>query len=73
MAMDAVVTVDTSVAHLAGALGVKTLLLLPYVSDWRWFSDTKTTPWYDSIKIFKQINSISWEEAINDIIAELEK
>ena len=73
MAMDVVVTVDTSVAHLAGALGVKTLLLLPYASDWRWFSDNKTTPWYDSIKIFKQINSISWEEPINDIIAELEK
>ena len=52
--MDLVVTVDTSVAHLAGAMGVKTYLMLPYVSDWRWFKDTKITPWYNSIEIFKQ-------------------
>lgn len=68
LAMDVVVTVDTSVAHLAGALGVKTYLLLPYVTDWRWFDDNKTTPWYDSVEIFKQTDSISWEEPIRDVI-----
>lgn len=67
-AMDVVVTVDTSVAHLAGALGVRTLLMLPYTTDWRWFNDTKTTPWYKSVEIFKQTDSISWEKPINDII-----
>lgn len=67
-AMDAVISVDTSVAHLAGALGVKTYLLLPYATDWRWFSDTKTTPWYKSVEIFKQTDPISWEEPINNII-----
>ena len=67
-AMDVVVTVDTSVAHLAGALGVKTFLLLPYASDWRWFEDTKTTPWYKSVRIFKQTDHISWEEPINNVI-----
>ena len=67
MAMDVLVTVDTSVAHLAGALGVKTYLLLPYVADWRWFGDTKTTPWYRSVEIFKQTDHISWEEQINAI------
>ncbi len=71
MAMDVVVTVDTSVAHLAGALGVKTYLLLPYAADWRWFSDTETTPWYKSIEIFKQTDHISWEEPINNIIEKL--
>lgn len=70
-AMDVLVTVDTSVAHLAGALGVKTYLLLPYATDWRWFDDTKTTPWYDSVEIFKQTDSISWEEPINRIIEKL--
>ena len=71
MAMDVLVTVDTSVAHLAGALGVKTYLLLPYATDWRWFNDTKTTPWYKSVEIFKQTDSISWEEPINNIIEKL--
>lgn len=71
MAMDAVVTVDTSVAHLAGALGVKTYLLLPSVPDWRWFDDNKTTPWYDSVQIFKQTNPISWKEPIEEVIKQL--
>ncbi len=71
--MDVLVTVDTSVAHLAGALGVKTYLLLPYATDWRWFSDTKTTPWYKSIEIFKQTDHISWEEPIDKIIELIKK
>ena len=66
-AMDVVITVDTAVAHLAGAMGIRTFLLLPYASDWRWFRDTKTTPWYKSIEIFKQVDSISWEKPISDI------
>ena len=67
-AMDIVVTVDTVITHLAGALGIKTYILLPYASDWRWFGGGVNTPWYKSIKIFKQEDHISWEEPINDII-----
>lgn len=70
-AMDIVVTVDTSVAHLAGSLNVKTFLLLPYASDWRWFRDTKTTPWYKSVKIFKQKDCISWGNEIEEIVCRL--
>lgn len=70
-AMDLIITVDTSVAHLAGALGKKTFLLLPYASDWRWFDDNKTTPWYDSIEIFKQTDSISWEKPIEEIVCKI--
>lgn len=70
--MDVVITVDTVIAHLAGALGIKTYLLLPYASDWRWFggkySENIDTPWYKSVKIFKQEDHISWEEPINNII-----
>lgn len=73
MAMDVMVTVDTSVAHLAGALGVKTFLMLPYVTDWRWFCDTKTTDWYKSVEIFKQTDNISWEEQLNNIVELLKK
>lgn len=71
--MDLVITVDTSVAHLAGALGVKTYLLLPYATDWRWFDDTKTTPWYKSIEIFKQPGPISWEKPLGDILCRLKE
>lgn len=70
--LDVLVTIDTSVAHLAGALGVKTLLLLPYCTDWRWFNDTKTTNWYKSVTIFKQKPQESWQVVINQITQELE-
>jgi hypothetical protein len=69
--MNVVVTVDTVIAHLAGALGVKTYLLLPYAPDWRWFytgEDLTETPWYDSVKIFMQKDHISWDEPINSIV-----
>ncbi len=69
--MDIMITVDTSVAHLAGALGVKTLLLLPYAPDWRWFrgcpekEGEDITSWYKSVKLIVQQDHISWEEPIN--------
>ena len=72
-AMDLMITVDTSVAHLAGALGVKTFLMLPYASDWRWFNNTKTTDWYNSVEIFKQNDPISWEKPIGDILCRLKE
>jgi len=72
-AMDIVITVDTSVAHLAGALGIKTFLLLPYASDWRWFGEIKTTPWYKSVEIFKQTDPISWEKPIEEIVCKLKE
>ncbi len=71
--MDLIISVDTSVAHLAGALGVKTFLMLPYATDWRWFDDSKTTPWYNSVEIFKQDDPISWEKPIEDIICRLKE
>ena len=69
--MDVVISVDTAVAHLAGALGIKTYLLLSKISDWRWFDCTDSTPWYNSVKIFKQTDNISWEEPINDIVKKI--
>ena len=68
MAMDVVITVDTALAHLSGALGKKTYLLLPYASDWRWFEDDKTTPWYDSVKIFKQTKASDWKNVLEEIL-----
>lgn len=69
--LDVVITVDTSVAHLAGALGIKTFMLLPYCPDWRWFDNTKKTEWYDSMRIFKQTDHVFWDKEIEDIKTEL--
>lgn len=59
--LDLLITVDTSIAHLAGAMGVKTWLLLPYNPDWRWGLNSERTEWYDSITIFRQDSRHNWE------------
>ncbi len=69
--IDVLVTIDTSIANLAGAMGVKTYLLLPYLSEWRWFNDTETTPWYNSVRIFKQKVPGDWDEVILRVKNEL--
>ena len=69
--LDIMITVDTSVAHLSGALGVKTILILPYCPDWRWFDNTEKTEWYESIRIFKQCQNESWESVFERIEAYL--
>ena len=70
--MDLLITIDTSIANLSGALGCKTYLLLPYYTEWRWFYDTETTPWYDSVKIFKQKELNNWDEVVQRVKHELE-
>ena len=69
--IDLLITIDSSIANLAGAMGVKTFLLLPYRTDWRWFYDTETTSWYDSVKIFKQKIPFCWDEVIERVKHEL--
>ena len=66
-AMDLVISVDTSVAHLAGALGKETWILLPYVPDYRWMLDREDSPWYPTVKLFRQSAIGEWGSAINDI------
>ena len=73
MNIDVLVTIDSSIAHLAGALGVKTYLLLPYDAEWRWFDDKETTPWYKSIRIFKQVAPNDWDEVVQRVKKELEQ
>lgn len=59
--VDLVVTVDTMVAHLAGALGRPTCLLLPAEADWRWLATGSLTPWYPTIRLFRQRQAGDWQ------------
>jgi len=69
--LEAVVTVDTAVAHLAGALGVRTHLLLPLLPDHRWQFERADTPWYDSVTLYRQTVPGSWTEPITQIMEAL--
>jgi hypothetical protein len=62
------VTVDTAIAHLAGAMGIKTLLMLSKCSDWRWGTDGSSTIWYDSVELFRQEKLGDWNKVVNDVI-----
>jgi tetratricopeptide (TPR) repeat protein len=70
-ALDLVIAVDTSVAHLAGALGRPVWMLLPYALDWRWLRDREDTPWYPSMRLFRQGAPQAWDEVIARVSAEL--
>lgn len=69
--MDLIITVDTAIAHLAGALGTPVWLLLPYATDWRWIVHRTDTPWYPSMKIFKQPNPFDWQSVMTMVSQEL--
>lgn len=62
-----VVTVDTSIAHLAGTLGVPTLILLPFVAEWRWMLDREDTPWYPSARLVRQRQADDWADVIDRV------
>ena len=62
--LDLMISVDTACAHIAGGLGVKTLLLIPYCSDWRWFDNTEKTEWYSSVRLIKQGERQDWFKEI---------
>jgi tetratricopeptide (TPR) repeat protein len=69
--MDLVVSVDTSVAHLAGALGRPTAVLLPFEPDWRWGLGGSTTPWYADMRLYRQARRGDWREPLRRLSAEL--
>ena len=70
--LDLVISVDTAVAHLAGALGKPCWLLLPdYLPDWRWLSGRLDTPWYSSMRLFRQPSMVGWEPLIRHVADEL--
>ena len=71
--MDLVITVDTSIAHLAGGLGVPVWVLLPFHPDWRWFLNRDDSPWYPTARLFRQPKNGDWEPVIKKVKEELKK
>ena len=71
--LDLVITVDTSVAHLAGALGRPTWLLLPHLADWRWLVEREDSPWYPTMRLFRQWTPGAWNEVVDRVRAALER
>ena len=69
--MDLVITSDTALTHLAGALGVKTWLPLKYVPDWRWMLDRSDSPWYPNHRLFRQKTSDDWISVFKEMETEL--
>jgi ADP-heptose:LPS heptosyltransferase len=62
--LDLVISVDTSVVHLAGALGRPTWILLPYRPDWRWLLGRDDSPWYPTVRLFRQDDTRTWDSVI---------
>ncbi len=71
--LDLVISVDSAVAHLAGALGKPVWTLIPYAPDWRWLTNQSDTPWYPTMRLFRQPQRGQWQPVILKVAQELLK
>ena len=70
--LDLVISIDTAVAHLAGALGKPVFLMLPFAPDWRWLLERSDSPWYPTMRIFRQKQAGDWGEVMPRVHAALD-
>jgi ADP-heptose:LPS heptosyltransferase len=66
--LDRIITVDTAVAHLAGAMGKPLDMLLPFIPDWRWLLDRPDTPWYPTMHLHRQPTPSDWRHPIANLV-----
>ncbi|MCG2645514.1 MULTISPECIES: tetratricopeptide repeat protein [Bradyrhizobium] len=71
--LDLVISVDTSIAHLAGAIGQPVWILLPYIPDWRWLLGRDDSPWYPTARLFRQTRPGDWEEVMARVLLALKQ
>jgi hypothetical protein len=71
--LDLVVTSDTGIAHLAGALGVPVWVALGHVPEWRWLLNRHDSPWYPTMRLFRQTEPGNWDELFERLASELKK
>ena len=69
--LDLIITVDTAVAHLAGAMGKPVWVVLPYNCDWRWLLDRQDSPWYPTMRLFRQTKPGDWQGVFNQVKEQL--
>ena len=73
MNLDLVITIDTSISHLAAALGKPTWILLPDPADWRWMLTRTDTPWYPNVRLFRQPTAGDWASTMNEVLHALQE
>jgi ADP-heptose:LPS heptosyltransferase len=71
--LDLVITVDTAVAHLAGAMGKRVWTLLPFAPDWRWMLERTDGPWYPTMRLFRKGPCEPWPPKIDEVTRELQR
>lgn len=69
--LDLVISVDTAIGHLAGALGKRAWIMLSRASDWRWLLDRSDSPWYPTVRLFRQLAPGAWEPVIDEVASAL--
>ena len=73
MSLDLVISSDTSIVNLAGALGRPVWVLLPFISDWRWLLDRDDSPWYPTARLFRQAKVNDWTTVVDDVCTALKQ